>query len=99
MSTPCSQTLALTAWVSMSGVVASPLLTSPDIDWEYPGGNGADYKQVSNSAKSYQIEAFPKLLAATRTAIGPNKLLSIAVPGKKGRYCRTIPQKLTDETR
>ncbi|KAF2622879.1 carbohydrate-binding module family 18 protein [Macroventuria anomochaeta] len=55
-----------------------------DIDWEYPGGNGADYKQVSNSAKSYQIDAFPKLLAATRTAIGPNKLLSIAVPGKKG---------------
>ncbi len=59
-------------------------LTSLDIDWEYPGGNGADYKQVSNEAKSYQIEAFPKLLAATRAAIGPNKLLSIAVPGKKG---------------
>ncbi|KAF3037890.1 hypothetical protein E8E11_002205 [Didymella keratinophila] len=55
-----------------------------DIDWEYPGGNGADYKQVSNSAKSYQIKAYPKLLAATRSAIGPNKLLSIAVPGKKG---------------
>ncbi|KAF1925832.1 carbohydrate-binding module family 18 protein [Didymella exigua CBS 183.55] len=55
-----------------------------DIDWEYPGGNGADYKQVSNSAKSYQMEAYPKLLAATRTAIGPHKLLSIAVPGKKG---------------
>ncbi|KAF9701801.1 hypothetical protein EKO04_000928 [Ascochyta lentis] len=54
-----------------------------DIDWEYPGGNGADYKQVSNSAKFYQIDAFPKLLAATRNAIGPNKLLSIAVPGKK----------------
>lgn len=55
-----------------------------DIDWEYPGGNGADYKQVSNEEKTYQIDAFPKLLAATRTAIGPNKLLSIAVPGKKG---------------
>ncbi|KAF2823112.1 glycoside hydrolase [Ophiobolus disseminans] len=54
-----------------------------DIDWEYPGGNGADYKQVPNSEKIYQIEAFPKLLAATRTAIG-NKLLSIAVPGKQG---------------
>lgn len=59
-------------------------LTDVDIDWEYPGGNGADYKQVSNSAKSYQIDAFPKLLAATRAAIGPKKLLSIAVPGKKG---------------
>ncbi|KAF3011145.1 hypothetical protein E8E13_011464 [Curvularia kusanoi] len=55
-----------------------------DIDWEYPGGNGADYKQVSNSDKSYQIEAYPKVLAAIRGAIGPNKLLSIAVPGKKG---------------
>ncbi|KAF2854013.1 carbohydrate-binding module family 18 protein [Plenodomus tracheiphilus IPT5] len=54
-----------------------------DIDWEYPGGNGADYKQVPNSEKVYQIEAYPKTLAAIRTAIG-SKLLSIAVPGKKG---------------
>ncbi|CBY02146.1 hypothetical protein IAQ61_006732 [Plenodomus lingam] len=54
-----------------------------DIDWEYPGGNGADYKQVPNSEKVYQIEAYPKTLAAVRTAIG-DKLLSIAVPGKKG---------------
>ncbi|KAF1915773.1 glycoside hydrolase superfamily, partial [Ampelomyces quisqualis] len=54
-----------------------------DIDWEYPGGNGGDYKQISNSDKTYQIEAFPKFLAETRAAIG-NKLLSIAVPGKKG---------------
>ncbi|KAH7091443.1 glycoside hydrolase superfamily [Paraphoma chrysanthemicola] len=54
-----------------------------DIDWEYPGGNGADYKQVPNEQKTYQIEAFPKFLAATRKAIG-DKLLSIAVPGKKG---------------
>lgn len=54
-----------------------------DIDWEYPGGNGADYKQVPNSEKVYQIDAYPKTLAAVRTAIG-DKLLSIAVPGKKG---------------
>jgi chitinase len=54
-----------------------------DIDWEYPGGNGGDYKQVPNSQKAYQIDAFPKMLAETRTAIG-KKLLSIAVPGKKG---------------
>jgi chitinase len=54
-----------------------------DIDWEYPGGNGGDYKQVPNSQKAYQIDAYPKLLAATRAAIG-KKLLSIAVPGKKG---------------
>ena len=55
-----------------------------DIDWEYPGGNGADYRQVPNSEKAYQIDAFPKVLAAIRTAIGEDKLLSIAVPGKKG---------------
>jgi len=53
-----------------------------DIDWEYPGGNSADYKQVPNSAKAYQIDAYPKTLSAIRAAIG-NKLLSIAVPGKK----------------
>ncbi|KAK1917829.1 hypothetical protein P3342_000546 [Pyrenophora teres f. teres] len=52
-----------------------------DIDWEYPGGNGADYKQVPNSDKLYQIAAFPTVLKAIRTAIG-GKLLSIAVPGK-----------------
>ncbi|KAJ4984401.1 Chitinase 1-like protein 1 [Stagonosporopsis vannaccii] len=63
-----------------------------DIDWEYPGGNGADYKQVSNEEKAYQIEAFPKVLAATRTAIGPNKLLSIAVPGKKGDMIAFTPE-------
>jgi chitinase len=55
-----------------------------DIDWEYPGGNGADYKQTPNSAKEYEIAAFPKLLTAIRSAIGKDKVLSIAVPGKKG---------------
>ena len=53
--------------------------------WEFPGGNGEDYKQVPNDAKQYQIEAYPKALAAIRTAIGHDKILSIAVPGKKGR--------------
>ncbi|KAL5120800.1 hypothetical protein ACEQ8H_001281 [Pleosporales sp. CAS-2024a] len=52
-----------------------------DIDWEYPGGHGADYKQVPDSQKAYQIDAFPLVLAAIRHAIG-TKLLSIAVPGK-----------------
>ena len=56
-----------------------------DIDWEYPGGNGADYKQIPNTDKAYQVEAYPKFLAATRRAIGKDKILSIAVPGKKGR--------------
>lgn len=60
-------------------------LTDPwvDIDWEYPGGNGADYKETPNSAKTSEIEAFPKVLAAIRKTIGPSKILSIAVPGKK----------------
>ena len=50
---------------------------------EYPGGNGADYKQRTNSQKVYEINAFPKLLSAIRASIGDDKLLSIAVPGKK----------------
>ncbi|KAJ5594344.1 uncharacterized protein N7459_000552 [Penicillium hispanicum] len=53
-----------------------------DIDWEYPGGNGQDYKQVPNSDKVSEIETYPEFLAAVRKAIG-NKTLSIAVPGRK----------------
>ncbi|EKG13534.1 Chitin-binding type 1 [Macrophomina phaseolina MS6] len=52
-----------------------------DIDYEYVGGNGADYKIVPNSEKVWEIDAFPLLLNATRAAIGEDKLLSIAVPG------------------
>ncbi|KAI1408810.1 glycoside hydrolase family 18 protein [Hypoxylon sp. FL1857] len=50
-----------------------------DIDWEYPGGNGADYKQSPNSNKTAEIEAFPHLLQAIKDAIAP-KQLSIAAP-------------------
>ncbi|KAJ5220133.1 hypothetical protein N7468_009337 [Penicillium chermesinum] len=53
-----------------------------DIDWEYPGGNGQDYKQVPNSEKTSEIETYPKFLAAMREAIG-NKTLSIATPARK----------------
>ncbi|KAK3935452.1 endochitinase 1 [Diplogelasinospora grovesii] len=52
-----------------------------DVDWEYPGGNGEDYKEVPNSAKSWEIEAYPLLLAQLRAALGPQKLISAAVPG------------------
>ncbi|OJD34198.1 glycosyl family [Diplodia corticola] len=52
-----------------------------DIDYEYVGGNGADYKTVPNSDKVWEVDAFPLLLNATRQAIGQDKLLSIAVPG------------------
>ncbi|KAL3482133.1 glycoside hydrolase superfamily [Aspergillus californicus] len=52
-----------------------------DIDWEYPGGNGEDYKQIPNSEKAWEIDAYPKLLAEIRAAVGPDKLISAAVPG------------------
>ncbi|KAF3764208.1 response to light stimulus [Cryphonectria parasitica EP155] len=52
-----------------------------DIDWEYPGGNGEDYKQVPNSEKEWEIEAYPLLLGEIRAALGPDKLMTAAVPG------------------
>ncbi|KAJ0130176.1 hypothetical protein HZ326_26716, partial [Fusarium oxysporum f. sp. albedinis] len=51
-----------------------------DIDWEYPGGNGQDYKQVPNCKKRNEIKAFPLLLKEIKNSIG-SKELSIAVPG------------------
>jgi chitinase len=58
-------------------------LESIDIDWEYPGGNGEDYKRVPNCEKIKEIDSFPLLLQAIRQAIGPHKILSIAVPGRR----------------
>lgn len=52
-----------------------------DIDWEYPGGNGDNYKQVPNSTKVWEIKAYPKLLSELRTVLGPDSILSAAVPG------------------
>ncbi|KAL5121712.1 hypothetical protein ACEQ8H_000399 [Pleosporales sp. CAS-2024a] len=52
-----------------------------DIDWEYPGGNGEDYKTNPNSGKVWEIAAYPKLLAAIRAAVGPTRCMSAAVPG------------------
>lgn len=54
-----------------------------DIDWEYPGGNGEDYKQVPNSEKEWEIAAYPLLLGELRSALGPSKLITAAVPGIK----------------
>ncbi|KAJ6444743.1 chitinase 18-11 [Purpureocillium lavendulum] len=53
-----------------------------DVDWEYPGGNGQDYKQIPNDQKKGEIEAYPLLLAEIKAAIG-DKELSIAIPGKQ----------------
>ncbi|KUJ20024.1 glycoside hydrolase [Mollisia scopiformis] len=52
-----------------------------DIDWEYPGGSGEDYKSIPNPEKAWEIEAYPSLLAEIRQALGPDKLISAAVPG------------------
>lgn len=52
-----------------------------DIDWEYPGGNGEDYKQVPNSEKEWEIAAYPLLLSELRSALGTSKLITAAVPG------------------
>ncbi|KAJ0115183.1 glycosyl hydrolase family 18 [Diaporthe amygdali] len=51
-----------------------------DIDYEYPAGNGYDYKQVPNSDLVSEIETFPQLLSSIKEAIGGREL-SIAVPG------------------
>lgn len=57
-------------------------LVLADIDYEYPGGNGADWKQVPNSAKASEIEAFPLLLAKIKASIAGREL-AIAVPGRQ----------------
>ncbi|KAI9374092.1 glycoside hydrolase superfamily [Aspergillus egyptiacus] len=54
-----------------------------DIDWEFPGGNGQDYKKTPNSEKTSEIETFPLLLEALRKEIGKDKVISIATPGKR----------------
>lgn len=61
-----------------------------DIDWEYPCGNGVDYKQIPNSEKTGEAETYPALLEAVRAAIGTGKELSIPVPGlKRDMMCFT----------
>ncbi|PLN82555.1 putative glycosyl hydrolase, family 18 [Aspergillus taichungensis] len=54
-----------------------------DIDWEYPGGNGDDYKKHPNSEKVDEIKTFPLFVQELRKALGKDKLLSLAVPGKR----------------
>lgn len=68
------------AYPSNSSQVSN--LHPTDIDWEYPGGNGQDYKQIPNSDKVSEIQTYPKFVAAIKKAIG-NKTLSVAVPGRK----------------
>ncbi|CAM1501321.1 Fc.00g104830.m01.CDS01 [Cosmosporella sp. VM-42] len=53
-----------------------------DVDWEYPGGNGEDYKRTPNSNKVAEIENYALLLSEIKAAIG-DKELSIAIPGRE----------------
>ncbi|KAJ3508174.1 hypothetical protein NM208_g15858 [Fusarium decemcellulare] len=46
-------------------------------------GNRDDYKLIPNSEREWEIEAFVSLLQELRAALGPDKLLSAAVPGKE----------------
>ncbi|KAF2727819.1 glycoside hydrolase [Polyplosphaeria fusca] len=64
-------------------MIADHDLDGIDIDWEYPGGNGQDYKINPNSGKTEEPGKVPRFLELIRAAIGDDKLLSIAVPGKK----------------
>ncbi|KAL2169129.1 hypothetical protein VTG60DRAFT_6456 [Thermothelomyces hinnuleus] len=68
---------------NVASMVAATGADGVDIDWEYPGGNGEDYKKVPNSAKAWEIGAYPLLLSELRAALGPHKIISAAVPGLK----------------
>ena len=46
-----------------------------------PRGNGPDYKQIPNWEKEWEIAAYPLLLQALRQELGPDKLITAAVPG------------------
>lgn len=60
---------------------SSSLTKSTDIDWEFPGGDGQDYRQTPNSEKVWEIDAFPLFLQEIKSAIGDAEL-SIAAPGR-----------------
>ncbi|KAL1850957.1 hypothetical protein Daus18300_012748 [Diaporthe australafricana] len=67
-----------------------------DIDWEYPGGGGAEYKLGNaGSSSKEQIKNYPSFVGAIKGAIGNNKELSIAVPGLEadmGAFTPTVCQ-------
>ena len=61
------------------------------MDWEYPGGNGEDYKKNPNEGKVDEIANYPLLLQEIKDAIG-DKELSIAVPGLERDMIAFTPQ-------
>ncbi|CZT12653.1 related to class V chitinase [Rhynchosporium graminicola] len=78
---------------NVANMVNSLGFDGADMDFEYPGGNGADYKQKPNSSKVSQIETWPLLLAAIRAALGKDKLLSIAAPALQRDMIAYTPEK------
>lgn len=70
-----------------------------DVDWEYPAGNGEDYKQIPNEEKMWEIDAYPQLLEEIRSAIGPDKLMTAAVPGLERDMIAFTPSTVTRLTR
>ncbi|KAJ0164280.1 Chitinase B [Colletotrichum tanaceti] len=52
-----------------------------DLDWEYPGGNGEDYKNITNEEKKWEIDAYPLLVEEVRKQLPKDKLISAATPG------------------
>ncbi|KAI2775885.1 glycoside hydrolase superfamily, partial [Daldinia loculata] len=63
------------------------------VDWEYPGGNGEDYKQNPNSGKVDEIANYALLLQEIKSAIG-DKELSIAVPGLERDMIAFTPEQV-----
>lgn len=54
-----------------------------DIDWEYPGGDGIDYKiSKDQAAKDLEVQVFPQMLEELKAALGADKELSVAVAGR-----------------
>lgn len=76
---------------NVAAMVAATGADGVDIDWEYPGGNGEDYKQVPNAERAWEIASYPLLLAAIRSALGPDKILSAAVPGRRENMLAFTP--------
>ncbi|KAL6402814.1 42 kDa endochitinase [Ilyonectria robusta] len=69
-----------------------------DVDWEYPGGNGEDYRRIPNEKKTSEIQAFPLLLEEIKKAIG-DKELSIAVPGLERDMIAYTPEQVAKMNR
>ncbi|EED15691.1 class V chitinase, putative [Talaromyces stipitatus ATCC 10500] len=78
-----SETSRSTYAKNVAAMLESTGLDGVDLDWEYPGGNGADYKTVPNSQRAAEVNTLPLLVRAIRDAIGDDKILSIATPGLK----------------